>query len=285
MIVRPGIELANLTDPGCVRERNEDYYCYFELDDEEAFQARGRLLVVADGMGGHEGGQVASGIAVEMVRQTWISGTGDPASLLIAALGNANDAIQEYAREHTELTGMGTTCTAVALIGDLLYYGHVGDTRLYLIRNGAIRRVTHDHSLVQRLVDSGAITAEEAESHPDRNVLVSALGMRGPVSVDVPDGGVPLEPGDILLVCTDGLHGLVSDAELLDAVTRSEPRQACQELVQLARDRGGPDNITLQIARLAGAPAPTPVPAPAKTRPARSKKTKPEYPAAKPERP
>jgi protein phosphatase len=282
MIVRPGIELANLTDTGCVRERNEDYYCYFEPDDDEAFRTRGRLLVVADGMGGHEGGQVASGIAVEMVRQTWADGTGDPADLLIAALGNANGAIREYAREHPELAGMGTTCTAVALVGDLLYYGHVGDTRLYLIRNGAIRRLTHDHSLVQRLVDSGAITEEEAAEHPDRNVLVSALGMRGAVSVDVPDGGVPLEPGDTLLVSTDGLHGLVSDAELLDAVTRCEPRQACQELVQLARDRGGPDNITLQIVRLDGAP--TKAPEPAKARPARSKRTRPEHPAVQPER-
>jgi protein phosphatase len=275
MILRPGIELANLTDPGCVRERNEDYYCYFEPDDEEAFRARGRLLVVADGMGGHEGGEAASGIAVDTVRQTWASGTGDPAGLLIEALNNAQAAIQEFAREHPEFTGMGTTCTAVAIIGDTLYYGHVGDTRLYLIRNGGIRRLTHDHSLVQKLVDSGALTEEEAAEHPDRNVLVSALGMRGPVAVDVPDGGVPLEPGDTLLVCTDGLHGLVNDAELLDAVTRCEPRQACQELVQLARERGGPDNITLQIARLTGA---EPVPAlPARPKSAALKKTRPEY--------
>ncbi|MGA1997187.1 MAG: Stp1/IreP family PP2C-type Ser/Thr phosphatase [Bryobacteraceae bacterium] len=275
MIVRPGIELANLTDPGCVRERNEDYYCYFEPDDDEAFRARGRLLVVADGMGGHEGGEIASGIAVEVVRQTWSNGTGDPSDLLIAALSNAHSAIQDYAREHPELAGMGTTCTAAALIGDLLYYGHVGDTRLYLIHHGAIRRVTHDHSLVQRLVDSGALTEEQAAGHPDRNVLVSALGMSGAVSVDVPDGGIPIEPGDTLLICTDGLHGLASDAELLDAATRSEPRQACQQLVQLARDRGGPDNITLQIVRLAGAPA--------QASSARLKKTRPEYPAAQPE--
>jgi protein phosphatase len=276
MIVRPGIELANLTDPGCVRERNEDYYCYFEPDDDEAFRARGRLLVVADGMGGYDGGEIASGIAVETVRETWASGTGDPIELLIEALGKAHAAIQDYAREHPQLAGMGTTCTAVAVIGGLLYYGHVGDTRLYLIRQGAIRRLTHDHSLVQRLVDSGVLTEEEAAQHPDRNVLVSALGMRGAVPVDVPEGGVPLEPGDTLLVSTDGLHGLVSDAELLDTVARNEPRKACQDLVQLARDRGGPDNITVQILRLAGAPT--------NGSSARLKKTRPEYPAAKPKR-
>ena len=277
MIVRPGIELANLTDPGCVRERNEDYYCYFEPDDDEAFRSRGRLIVVADGMGGHEGGEIASGIAVEMVRKTWSSGTGEPTDLLISALSNAHAAIQDYAHEHPELSGMGTTCTAAAVIGDLLYYGHVGDTRLYLFRNGGIRRVTHDHSLVQRLVDSGAITEEQAAEHPDKNVLVSALGMRGEVAVDVPDAGVPLESGDTLLICTDGLHGLVSDAEMLDAATRHEPRQACQQLVQMAKDRGGPDNITLQIVRLGPATDPGPV----KNRSARLKKTRPEYPAVK----
>jgi protein phosphatase len=223
-------------------------------------------------MGGHEGGELASGIAVEKVRDTWSGGSGDPSDLLIAALSNAHNAIQEYAVEHPEFAGMGTTCTAVALIGNLLYYGHVGDTRLYLIRNGAIRRLTHDHSLVQKLVDSGVITEEQAAEHPDRNVLVSALGMHGAVAVDVPEAGVPLEPGDTLLVCTDGLHGLVKDDEMLDAVTRCEPRLACQELVQLAKDRGGPDNITVQILRLAGKPA---VPA----RSASLKKTRPEYPA------
>jgi protein phosphatase len=272
MIVRPGLELANLTDAGCVRERNEDYYCYFEPEDEEAFRARGRLLVVADGMGGHEGGQVASGIAVEVVRQTWSTASGDPSDVLIAALSNAHNAILEYSREHTELAGMGTTCTAAAVIGDLLYYGHVGDTRLYLIHNGEIRRLTRDQSLVQHLVDSGAISEEEAAEHPDRNVLLSALGMKGAVSMDVPDEGIPIEPGDTLLVSTDGLHGLVNDAELLDAVTRYEPRAACQELVRLAKERGGPDNITLQIARVEGASR--------EARPARLKKTRPEYPVA-----
>ena len=280
MIVRPGIELANLTDRGCVRERNEDYYCYFEPDDDAVFGARGRLIVVADGMGGHEGGEIASGIAIETVRDVWAGGSGDPGEDLLNALSKAHAAIQEYAREHPELAGMGTTCTAVAVIGDRLTYGHVGDTRLYLIRKGEIRRVTHDHSLVQRLVDSGAITVEQAAEHPDRNVLVSALGMRGSVTVDVPEAPIPVEPGDILLVCTDGLHGLVSDAELLDAATRNSPREACQFLVQLARERGGPDNITLQIVRLDGAAA-APEASP-KRRSTRLKKTRPEYPAAKP---
>jgi len=273
MTVRPGFELANLTDRGCVRERNEDYYCYFEPEDEEAFRARGRLLVVADGMGGHEGGEIASGIAVEIVRQTWSTAAGDPSDVLLAALSQAQNAILDYARERPELSGMGTTCTAVAVIGNLLYYGHVGDTRLYLIRNGEIRRLTRDQSLVQRLVESGAITAEQAAQHPDRNVLVSALGMRGAVSVEVSGTGVPLEAADILLLCTDGLHGLVNDGELLDAVTHREPRQACKELVQLAKDRGGPDNITLQVARLDGGFETAP--------PAQLKKTRPEHPAAR----
>jgi protein phosphatase len=273
MVVRPGFELANLTDSGCVRERNEDYYCYFEPDDDREFRARGRLLVVADGMGGHEGGQVASGIAVEVVRRTWSTGSGHPSDILIAAIADAQNAILDYAREHSQLAGMGTTCTAAAVLGDRLYYAHVGDSRLYLIRDGEIRLLTHDQSLVQRLVDRGVITPEEAADHPDRNVLVSALGMRGSVSADVSAEGIPLKSGDVLLLCTDGLHGLVNDAELLDAATRLDPRQACIELVRLARERGGPDNITLQIARLTGV---------LEEAPACLKKTRPEFSEAQP---
>jgi protein phosphatase len=267
MVVRPGFELANLTDRGCVRERNEDYYGYFEPEDDEAFRKRGRLMVVADGMGGHEGGQVASGIAVETVRRRWAEGEGAPGEDLVTAVSCAHNAIVDCAREHAELAGMGTTCTAAAVIGGLLYYAHAGDSRLYLIHGGEIRRLTRDQSLVQRLVDSGAITEAEAADHPDRNVLVSALGMRGAVSVEMSDGGIPLGPGDVLLLSTDGLHGLVGDAELLAAATECEPREACFKLVQLAKDRGGPDNITLQIGRVAGAPPRKPAAGMKKTRP------------------
>jgi len=251
MIIRPGIELANLTDTGCHREQNEDYYCYAEPERDEDFEARGRLAVVADGMGGHEGGQVASGIAVEVVRDAYFHApAADPAEALMIAFRDAHAAIQREARENPELRGMGTTCTAVALLDHRLYYGHVGDSRLYLLRGGAMLRLTEDHSLVARLVSTGALSAEEAESHPDRNVLTAALGMNSEVPAEFPETPVALENGDTLLVCTDGLHGLVRDREMGEIAGSHSPREACRRLVEMAKERGGFDNITVQILHL-----------------------------------
>src|SRR6266849_8161962 len=143
MNIRPGIELANLSDIGCQRTENEDYYCYAEPEADQDFQKKGRLAVVADGMGGHEGGQVASGIAVDKMRQAFLNGSAeDPYEALLAGLQDAQAAIKEYARENPELTGMGTTCTAAIVRDGQLYYGHVGDSRLYLIRDSTISRLT-----------------------------------------------------------------------------------------------------------------------------------------------
>src|SRR5436190_10361334 len=129
MVIRPGIELANLTDTGMVREQNEDYYCYAEPDDEEAFRVKGRLAVVADGMGGHIGGQVASGLAVDTVKSTYISEpVEDPREALVIGFRNAHNAIHDYVREHPDLKSMGTTCTAAVIRNFQLYYGHIGDS-------------------------------------------------------------------------------------------------------------------------------------------------------------
>jgi protein phosphatase len=251
MVLRPGLELANLSDVGLQREQNEDYYCYAEPASDEDFQRIGRLAVVADGMGGHEGGQVASGIAIETVRDVYLAHpASDPSEALLAAFQDAHAAIQAYAREHPELRGMGTTCTAVALRDRDLYYGHVGDSRLYLIRDSGISQITDDHSLVGRLLRDGQITAEEAAVHPDKNVLTAALGMDSAVPGDFSEAPMPLNPNDILLICTDGLHGLVNDRELWHIAFNNPPREACRELVRMANDRGGFDNITVQILKL-----------------------------------
>ena len=249
MKIRPGIELANLTDIGCARSENQDYYGYAEPESDEEFRRKGRLAVVADGMGGHQGGQVASAIAVEAIRDTYLQDEADdPEAALVAALSAAQATILGFAAQHPELTGMGTTCVAVAIRDGRLHYGHVGDSRLYLFRNSTISRLTRDHTLVNRLVDEGTITPEQAETHPDRNILTAALGM--PRAVPAEFGESMLEPRDVLLICTDGLHGLVSDEEMLATVTRLSPREACRELVELAKARGGFDNITLQIIRV-----------------------------------
>jgi len=251
MLLRPGLELANLSDVGLHREQNEDYFCYVEPASEEDFKRLGRLAIVADGMGGHEGGQVASGIAIDTVRDVYLAHSGDdPGEALLTAFQDAHAAIQVYAREHPELRGMGTTCTAVVLRDHDLYYGHVGDSRLYLIRDSAISQLTDDHSLVGRLLRDGQITPEEAAVHPDRNVLTAALGMDSAVPGDFSGAPRPLYQNDILLICTDGLHGLVNDEELRHIALNDAPSEACREMVRLANGRGGFDNITVQILKM-----------------------------------
>jgi len=251
MVIRPGIELANLSDTGTTRTENEDYYCYAEPASDEEFRKKGRLAIVADGMGGHAGGQVASGIAVDQVRQVYLDHPADePQEALVAAFREAHAAILDYAREHPELRGMGTTCTVAVVRDSDLFFGHVGDSRLYLIRDGSISRVTQDHSLVGRMVREGLLTPEEAAVHPDRNVLTAALGMESAVPIEVSEEPMPLATGDTLLICTDGLHGLVSDEEMGSIACSHTPTQACRELVRIANERGGFDNITVEILKL-----------------------------------
>jgi PPM family protein phosphatase len=252
MNIRPGIELGNLTDVGCHRTHNEDYYCYAEPASDEEFGRKGRLIVIADGMGGHKGGQFASAIAVEAVRAAYLASDADsPDAALVGALQAAQQAIQDFAREHPELEGMGTTCIAAVLRGSELTYAHVGDSRLYLVRNAAITQLTQDQTVVNMLVQQGMLKAEEAANHPDRGVLTAALGIGDGVAAEVPEAPIALEPGDILLLCTDGLHDLVGDQELA-AATASPPPAACQALIELAKSRGGFDNITVQILKFEG---------------------------------
>jgi PPM family protein phosphatase len=256
MKIRPGIELANLTDVGCERAENEDSYCYAEPESDEELLKRGRLVVIADGMGGQEGGQIASGIAVDTVREVFLNGpAGNPAAALESAYLSAHLAIQDYAREHPEFTGMGTTCTSAVLHDGHVTFGHVGDSRLYLLRGGTIGRLTRDQSYVQHMVEIGVISPEEAATHPSRNILTSALGAATNVEADFAEEPIRLESSDVLLFCTDGLHGLVSDDEMLEVSSENSPREACVKLVEMAKSRGGPDNITIQIVRIEGTPA------------------------------
>ena len=249
--VRPGVEVAALSDVGCHRENNEDRYAYWEPAGDDSFAQRGRLAILADGMGGYEGGQEASRIAVETIEEVYASSTeGGPRSWLVSALRAAHQRIVQQAVAQPEFGGMGTTCTAVALVGTQLYYAHVGDSRLYLARDGKIYRLTRDHSYVGRLVEQGIVSPEDAVSHPQRHILTAALGAGTEVSPESPEGPISLEPGDTIVLCTDGLWSLVSDAEIEDALGASDLQDACAALVDLARTRGGPDNITVQILRL-----------------------------------
>ncbi|MGH9501484.1 MAG: Stp1/IreP family PP2C-type Ser/Thr phosphatase [Terriglobales bacterium] len=251
MKVRPGVELASLSDVGCQRENNEDRYSYWEPANDSDFPVKGRLAMVADGMGGYEGGQEASRIAVEVIEEVYANATtGDPRAWLLDAFQAAHQGIQQYAEKYPDLHGMGTTCTAMVLLDHQLYFAHVGDSRLYLVRPSSISRLTHDHSYVSRLVANGILRAEEAESHPQRHILTAALGAGNSITPDSPAQPLALESGDALVLCTDGLWSLLTDGEIQSAVVGKGVAEICDTLVEGAKKRGGPDNITVQVLRI-----------------------------------
>jgi len=248
---KPGIEAASLTYVGLQRAENEDSYLYWEPDSADEFRSKGRLAIVADGMGGYEGGQEASRLAVETVRHIYDRDFAvDPQTTLLAAFQSAHDMIQRYAFEHPQFHGMGTTCTALAIVDRQLFFAHVGDSRLYLVRGGAISRLTRDHSYVGRLVENGLVRSEDAESHPQRHILTAALGSGRDILPHTPEQPVALEENDVLILCTDGLWSLVGDQDLARVAQTHSLADACRQLVRMAIERGGPDNITLQILRV-----------------------------------
>jgi protein phosphatase len=248
---RPGIEVASLTDVGLQRANNEDSYLYWEPESDDDFRTKGRLAIVADGMGGYEGGQEASRLAVETVRLLYDRDfNGQPQTALVTAFQSAHDTIQRYGEEHPEFHGMGTTCTALSIIDRKLYFSHVGDSRLYLIRGESVTRLTRDHSYVGRLVESGIVRSEDAESHPQRHILTAALGSGRDVTPHVPTEPVELQENDTLVLCTDGLWSLMSERDLAALARSNPPAEACKKLLKAALDRGGPDNITLLVLRV-----------------------------------
>ena len=248
---KPGVEAASLTDVGLQRDNNEDSYLYWEPESEGEFLRKGRLAIVADGMGGYEGGQEASRLAVETVRDIYDHDfNGNPQSTLSIGLQSAHDAIQRYALEHPQFSGMGTTCTALAIVDHQLFFAHIGDSRLYLVRGETAERLTRDHSYVGRLVETGLVRSEDAESHPQRHILTAALGSGHDLIPDGPAQPVPLQAGDLLILCTDGLWSVVGERQLAQIAHANPPAEACRKLVRAALDRGAPDNVTVIILRV-----------------------------------
>lgn len=235
-----GMEAACQTDAGRVRQQNEDRY---KVDPKSG------VLVIADGMGGHAGGEVASQIAVDTITDILNSADTIDAKLLEKALRKANDAILKAATDDAELHGMGTTAVIAALVGKQLIHAHVGDSRLYRIRKGTLEQLTDDHSLLAERVAEGELTQEEADALPLGNVITRALGVDPGVQVDT--GGLDCEPGDMLLLCTDGLTDMVGDDDILQRITSADGdlESACQALIDQANDNGGHDNITVILAR------------------------------------
>jgi protein phosphatase len=239
-----------VTDMGLKRSNNEDSYGCWLPDDPGERDRRGLLLTVADGMGGVKGGEVASRITVEALMHAYRDAPGaDIAGDLHGAVVTANRMVHRESIQHPELSGMGTTCTAAVVRGRDVYVAHVGDSRAYLVRAGRIRQLTHDHSLVGQLVRDRQLTAEQARTDPRRNVVTRSIGISDEVDVDTQRISESLRNGDVIILCTDGLHGLVSDEELSAAVSHQELDQACDTLVTLAKQRGGHDNITMILAR------------------------------------
>jgi serine/threonine protein phosphatase PrpC len=199
---------------------------------------------------------VASRLAVATVERAYREAPGlDPLTELRAAVGIANLAVHEENQLEPFLPGMGTTCTAAVVRGNELYLAHVGDSRAYLVRDGSARQLTRDHSLAAELVAAARLTPEAARADPRRNLLTRSMGFDPEVEVDAARGAEPLVAGDTLLLCSDGLHGLVRDPELARAVRQRDLARAGAELLALANARGGPDNITVVLARLGGAPS------------------------------
>ena len=252
-MVLPGrfdADVSMVTDVGCVRELNEDSGTYVQPDDQEVLKSKGLLVVVADGMGGHSAGEVASGLAVKVVSRVYYENGGDPRSALVDAFHTANKAIYKTAEKDSSKSGMGTTCTALVIQNGTAISAHIGDSRIYLVREGSIYLMTEDHSAVMEMVKAGLITLSQARHHPEKNVILRAMGSHPEVEVTTWQEPFPVRAGDRFLLCSDGLYDHVEDEEIKQIVVLSEPQTACENLIALAKERGGHDNITVGIVRL-----------------------------------
>ena len=244
------------TDTGPSRASNEDSVAVVSPGDFTALLTKGVLALVADGMGGHEGGEVASAIAAHRIPELYYSGKGDPQECLLEAFAAANHDIYEVARKNGKLTGMGTTCTAVAVVNGMAYLGHAGDSRAYLIRGGQMYCMTEDHSATMAMVKQGLLTMAQAKHHEDRNVILRAMGTHPKLEVDSWNTPFPLRPGDRMLLCSDGMYETIEDDELCSVACSREPQAACDELIRLAIERSVSDNSTVAILYLRGGDLP-----------------------------
>lgn len=240
---------CGMTDVGRRRNHNEDN---FLINDQL------QLYVVCDGMGGHAGGEVASAIAVHTIEESfftmdWSEYDPDDYDTLAQeqikfAVLLAGRKIYEVADANPSFKGMGTTCVAMFLCNNVAYIGHVGDSRCYLVRDGQVDQITEDHSWVNQQILEGKLTEEKAKNHPYKNVITRSLGFKENVEVDVIK--VPLIKGDQMLICSDGLSNLVEGYEMKDLVLHHAPQAAARQLINLACERGGDDNITVVILRV-----------------------------------
>jgi protein phosphatase len=240
------IQVAQLSHIGMHRSENQDSMNYVNPEDKELLKTRGCLLMVADGMGGAAGGRVASQIASSVVPKAYYANSADPLESLRHAFQAANQEILQRSQADSSLQGMGTTATAIAFLAGKCFFAHVGDTRLYRVRGHQIQQLTKDHSMVATMVREGLISEVDARHHPQRNILLRSVGVKEEIAIDVQSEEV--KKGDVYVLCTDGLHGLVEDQEIATIVEEEIPEMACESLVTFANQRGGFDNVTIQVA-------------------------------------
>ncbi len=238
--------LGARTDLGRVRDNNEDKYEFFQPEEPDVLSRKGSLYAVADGMGGHSAGQIASELALKTTIKSYYS---DDSPLLEeslrAAIQQANALVYDTSTAIAERAGMGTTLTVLVVRGDEAFVAHVGDSRLYALRDGVITQVTDDHSWVNEQVKRGGMTEREAMSSPYRNVITRSVGNSPTVEVDIFCRDVRV--GDVFLLCSDGVSGLVEAEQVRRAMAEKSPSQAAWELVDMALEAGGHDNATVLV--------------------------------------
>lgn len=248
------VQYASISDIGFRRQNNQDSLIVQICSDQDVWNKHGHLFLVADGMGGHAVGELASKIAVDTIPHTFFK-TRDQkvADALKNSIEVANGAIYNRGMMNREFERMGTTCSALVLSPEGAIIGHVGDSRVYRIRNGRIDQLSFDHSLQWELIRQGRMDPEEVFLHEPRNVITRSLGPEEAVQVDI-EGPYPISPGDVYLLCSDGLTGHVEDAEIGMIASGLPPGDACRLLVNLANLRGGSDNISVVVAKVGALP-------------------------------
>lgn len=238
------MEISSATSVGKIRARNEDSFFVSQIGEHDAL-----LAIVADGMGGHNAGEIASSEAVKTLKASITSADDNPKDALEIAIQCANNEIYNMSKNEPSLHGMGTTITACVILNNKVTAAQVGDSRLYLVRGGKITQITKDHSLVEMLLESGSITKEDAKHHPQKNVITRALGTNNSVETDIYEFDVLDD--DVILLCSDGLVNMLDDGVILSMITECPDfSDIAKDLVKAAENAGGDDNITVILIKL-----------------------------------